>query len=152
MLLLSVLLLFWDIDFKEFYFIFVILGIILEWFWSHFGVILESWGVLARQKGPWSKKNEIRAILEGMPPWTPHPKIIIFRVFLLFLQSVFSGLDFYRFFIDSGTSQDQKIMQNHWRVCQNQGFAKKIKVWFRGRFFLNFKVILEAFLGHFLIF
>ena len=64
MLLLSVFLLFWDIDFKQFYVIFVILGS----FWSHFGVL----GRPGAQKGPMVEEKRNQSDFgrhnDGIPP------------------------------------------------------------------------------------
>ena len=66
--MLSVFLLFLDIDFKQIYVIFVILGIILESCWCHFGVL----GRPGAPKGPMVEEklnqSDFGRRFEGIPP------------------------------------------------------------------------------------
>ena len=67
-------------------------------FGSNFGVILGSWCILGRQKGPWSKKVKFPTAFERHWATKNSSRIRTFSILLVLFECVFCGLGFVSIF------------------------------------------------------
>jgi hypothetical protein len=127
---------FWDI----FYVICDTFGVHLGFIWDPFGRHWASkwsskttWGLKWSRKAPRSE-NSWFSNIDGGGPRILTPNLIIFRpctkIIWLF-RMWFAVAISLRFSMDSWTPGRLKIMQNHWRVSQSQGFTHSEKERFK---------------------